>query len=90
MTPCCSRIGLCVPSSHQIKCYHKKYRSATRDVIFRLQFHTGAVQGCGLVFGKEDLDTASQGEARGPLGRRSQWAVGLCLLLSLFSPRPMR
>ncbi|XP_049497166.1 tensin-3 isoform X1 [Panthera uncia] len=43
-----------------IKCYHKKYRSATRDVIFRLQFHTGAVQGCGLVFGKEDLDTASQ------------------------------
>ncbi|XP_039098893.1 tensin-3 isoform X3 [Hyaena hyaena] len=43
-----------------IKCYHKKYRAATRDVIFRLQFHTGAVQGCGLVFRKEDLDTASQ------------------------------
>ncbi|XP_077706463.1 tensin-3 isoform X4 [Canis aureus] len=43
-----------------VKCYHKKYRSATRDVIFRLQFHTGAVQGYGLVFGKEDLDNASQ------------------------------
>ncbi|XP_029786642.1 tensin-3 isoform X2 [Suricata suricatta] len=43
-----------------IKCYHKKYRAATRDVIFRLQFHTGAVQGCGLVFRKEDLDSASQ------------------------------
>ncbi|ELW64477.1 Tensin-3 [Tupaia chinensis] len=42
-----------------VKCYHKKYRSATRDVVFRLQFHTGAVQGCGLVFGKEDLDGAS-------------------------------
>ncbi|XP_066210324.1 tensin-3 isoform X1 [Saccopteryx leptura] len=42
-----------------VKCYHKKYRSATRDVIFRLQLHTGAVQGCGLVFGKEDLDGAS-------------------------------
>lgn len=53
----------------QVKCYHKKYRSATRDVVFRLQFHTGAVQGRGLVFGKEDLDSASKGEAwRGPRG----------------------
>ncbi|XP_066179210.1 tensin-3 [Sylvia atricapilla] len=43
-----------------IKCYHKKYRSATRDVIFRLQFHTGAIQGPGLVFGKEDLDNANK------------------------------
>ena len=45
-----------------MKCYHKKYRSATRDVIFRLQFHTGAVQGYRLLFGKEDLDNASKGE----------------------------
>ncbi|XP_008061296.1 tensin-3 [Carlito syrichta] len=43
-----------------VKCYHKKYRSATRDVIFRLQFHTGAVQGYRLVFGKEELDNASK------------------------------
>ncbi|KAM8811483.1 tensin-3 [Eudromia elegans] len=43
-----------------LKCYHKKYRSATRDVIFRLQFHTGAIQGHGLVFGKEDLDNANK------------------------------
>ncbi|CAK6434789.1 unnamed protein product [Pipistrellus nathusii] len=43
-----------------VKCYHKKHRSATRDVIFRLQFHTGAVQGYGLVFGKQDLDSACQ------------------------------
>ncbi|XP_027760477.1 tensin-3 isoform X8 [Empidonax traillii] len=43
-----------------VKCYHKKYRSATRDVIFRLQFHTGAIQGRGLVFGKEDLDNANK------------------------------
>ncbi|XP_060027544.1 tensin-3 isoform X2 [Erinaceus europaeus] len=43
-----------------VKCYHKKHRSATRDVIFRLQFHTGAVQGHRLVFGKEDLDGASK------------------------------
>lgn len=44
-----------------MKCYYKKYRSATRDVIFRLQFHTGAIQGHGLVFGKEDLDNANKG-----------------------------
>ncbi|KAM6177951.1 tensin-3 [Rhynchocyon petersi] len=43
-----------------VKCYHKKYRSATRDVVFRLQFHTGAVQGHGLMFAKEDLDDASK------------------------------
>ncbi|PKU39564.1 tensin-3 isoform x3 [Limosa lapponica baueri] len=43
-----------------LKCYHKKYRSATRDVIFRLQLHTGAIQGHGLVFGKEDLDNANK------------------------------
>ncbi|XP_054427366.1 tensin-3 [Pteronotus mesoamericanus] len=43
-----------------VKCYHKKYRSATRDAIFRLQFHTGAVQGHSLVFGKEELDGACQ------------------------------
>ncbi|CAH6997844.1 Tns3 [Phodopus roborovskii] len=41
-----------------VKCYHKKFRSATRDVIFRLQFHTGAVQGYRLLFGKEELDSA--------------------------------
>ncbi|KAL1791212.1 tensin-3 isoform X1 [Sigmodon hispidus] len=41
-----------------VKCYHRKFRSATRDVIFRLQFHTGAVQGYGLLFGKEELDSA--------------------------------
>ncbi|KAM5273637.1 tensin-3 [Ctenodactylus gundi] len=41
-----------------VKCYHKKYRSATRDVVFRLQFHTGAVPGHRLVLGKADLDGA--------------------------------
>ncbi|XP_048406164.1 tensin-3-like isoform X2 [Stegostoma tigrinum] len=43
-----------------VKCYHKKYRSATRDVIFRLQFHTGSIQGFGFVFGKDDLDNANK------------------------------
>ncbi|XP_041101290.1 tensin-3-like isoform X2 [Polyodon spathula] len=43
-----------------VKCYHKKYQSATRDVVFCLQFHTGSVQGYGLVFGKEELDNANK------------------------------
>ncbi|RXM99488.1 Tensin-3, partial [Acipenser ruthenus] len=43
-----------------VKCYHKKFRSATRDVVFCLQFHTGSVQGYGLVFGKEELDNANK------------------------------
>uniref|UniRef100_A0A8D2L390 Tensin 3 n=1 Tax=Varanus komodoensis TaxID=61221 RepID=A0A8D2L390_VARKO len=43
-----------------LKCYHKKYRSATRDIIFRLQFHTGAIQGYGQLFGKEELDNANK------------------------------
>ncbi|XP_064337001.1 tensin-3 [Camelus dromedarius] len=41
-----------------VKCYHKRYRLATRDVVFRLQFHMGTIQGYGLMFGKEDLDNA--------------------------------
>uniref|UniRef100_A0A8C3Y0H8 Tensin 1 n=1 Tax=Catharus ustulatus TaxID=91951 RepID=A0A8C3Y0H8_CATUS len=42
----------------QLKCYHKKFRSPTRDVIFRVQFHTCAVHDLDVVFGKEDLDEA--------------------------------
>uniref|UniRef100_A0A8C5TY84 Tensin 1 n=1 Tax=Malurus cyaneus samueli TaxID=2593467 RepID=A0A8C5TY84_9PASS len=45
-------------SSLQLKCYHKKFRSPTRDVIFRVQFHTCAVHDLDVVFGKEDLDEA--------------------------------
>ncbi|XP_068008702.1 tensin-3 isoform X4 [Melanerpes formicivorus] len=52
-----------------LKCYHKKYRSATRDVVFRLQFHTGAIQGNGLVFGKEDLDNANKDDRFPDYGR---------------------
>ncbi|MEE6507392.1 hypothetical protein FKM82_021341 [Ascaphus truei] len=43
-----------------LKCYHKKFCSAARDVIFRLQFHTGSVHGYGLMFGKEELDHANK------------------------------
>lgn len=68
-----------------MKCYHKKYRSATRDVIFRLQFHTGAVQGYGLLFAKEELDNAckgtvtmgAQGMAQLPLPLRGTMALSI-------------
>ncbi|XP_073405964.1 tensin-3 isoform X2 [Dendrobates tinctorius] len=43
-----------------VKCYHKKYRSVNRDVIFRLQFHSGAVHSHRLIFGKEELDHANK------------------------------
>lgn len=79
----------------QVKCYHKKYRSATRDAIFRLQFHTGAVQGYGLVFGKEDLDSASKGEVSlGPWwgggGASAGCPQAASLCFALYSPHPLQ
>lgn len=53
------------PFLPQLKCYHKKFRSPTRDVIFRVQFHTCAVHDLDIVFGKEDLDEAFRGNRRG-------------------------
>ncbi|XP_008332536.1 tensin-3 isoform X2 [Cynoglossus semilaevis] len=41
-----------------IKCYHKSDLTSEREVIFRLQFHTGAVQGYNLMFEKEDMEAA--------------------------------
>uniref|UniRef100_A0AAQ6AL32 Tensin 3 n=1 Tax=Amphiprion ocellaris TaxID=80972 RepID=A0AAQ6AL32_AMPOC len=43
-----------------IKCYHKSDVTSEREVIFRLQFHTGAVQGYNLMFEKEDMETANK------------------------------
>uniref|UniRef100_A0A8C6PZ17 Tensin 3 n=1 Tax=Nothobranchius furzeri TaxID=105023 RepID=A0A8C6PZ17_NOTFU len=40
-----------------IKCYHKSDVTSEREVIFRLQFHTGAVQGYNLMFDKEDMES---------------------------------
>ena len=45
----------------QVKCYHKSDVTLEREAIFRLQFHTGAVQGYNLVFEKEDMETANKG-----------------------------
>lgn len=46
----------------QLKCYHKRYRSPCRDVIFRVQFHTCAVHDLGVVFGKDELDETFKGK----------------------------
>ncbi|KAM6918579.1 LOW QUALITY PROTEIN: tensin-3-like [Xenentodon cancila] len=43
-----------------IKCYHKSDMTSEREVIFRLQFHTGAVQGYNLMFEKEDMEAANK------------------------------
>lgn len=57
-------------SPAQLKCYHKKFRSPTRDVIFRVQFHTCAIHDLAVVFGKDDLDEAFRGSV-------GEWAMGL-------------
>ena len=45
----------------QIKCYHKNTLSSGRDIIFRCQFHTGAIVDHGLVLDKTELDDACKG-----------------------------
>lgn len=45
----------------QIKCYHKNTLSSGRDIIFRCQFHTGAVRDYGLELDKTELDDACKG-----------------------------
>uniref|UniRef100_A0A8C6VR64 Phosphatidylinositol-3,4,5-trisphosphate 3-phosphatase n=1 Tax=Naja naja TaxID=35670 RepID=A0A8C6VR64_NAJNA len=44
-----------------LKCCRKEYQYGIWSNVFRLQFHTGAVQGYGLIFNKEDLDDANKG-----------------------------
>ena len=45
----------------QLKCYHKRFRSPSRDVVFRVQFHTCAVHDLAVVFGKDELDQTFKG-----------------------------
>ncbi|XP_054827366.1 tensin-1 isoform X4 [Eublepharis macularius] len=54
--------GLLLKGDILLKCYHKKFRSPTRDVIFRVQFHTCAIHDLAIVFNKEDLDDAFKDE----------------------------
>uniref|UniRef100_A0A3P8WCK4 Tensin 1 n=1 Tax=Cynoglossus semilaevis TaxID=244447 RepID=A0A3P8WCK4_CYNSE len=48
--------GLLLKGDILLKCYHKRYHSPSRDVIFRVQFHTCAIHDLSIVFGKDELD----------------------------------
>ncbi|XP_063144927.1 tensin-1 isoform X12 [Candoia aspera] len=54
--------GLLLKGDILLKCYHKEFHSPTRDVIFRVQFHTCAIHDLAIVFNKEDLDDAFRDE----------------------------
>ncbi|XP_055359901.1 tensin-1 isoform X3 [Betta splendens] len=54
--------GLLLKGDILLKCYHKRYRSPTRDMMFRVQFHTCAIHDLGVVFGKSELDETFKDE----------------------------
>ncbi|XDV36125.1 hypothetical protein PO909_005969 [Leuciscus waleckii] len=54
--------GLLLKGDILLKCYHKRYQNPSRDVIFRVQFHTCALHNLALVFTKNDLDEAFKDE----------------------------
>lgn len=66
-------------------CYDKNSHSASRQVVFRLQFHMGLVHGHTLTFYKADLDCASEGiyNLLSPLPTKVLVAVMLCAALSI-------
>lgn len=45
----------------QIVCYNKNTEKGTRELVFRLQFHTGTLHGHPSLFHKKDLDLANKG-----------------------------
>uniref|UniRef100_A0A3P8X7R5 Tensin 3 n=1 Tax=Esox lucius TaxID=8010 RepID=A0A3P8X7R5_ESOLU len=44
-----------------VVCYNKNPEAASREVIFRLQFHTGVIHGHPMLFPKQELDIANKG-----------------------------
>uniref|UniRef100_A0A671YC00 Uncharacterized protein n=1 Tax=Sparus aurata TaxID=8175 RepID=A0A671YC00_SPAAU len=54
--------GLLLKGDILLKCYHKRFRNPTRDVVFRVQFHTCAIHDLGVVFGKNELDDTFKDE----------------------------
>uniref|UniRef100_A0AAY5KGQ1 Tensin 1b n=1 Tax=Esox lucius TaxID=8010 RepID=A0AAY5KGQ1_ESOLU len=61
--------GLLLKGDILLKCYHKRFRSPQRDVIFRVQFHTCAVHHLGIVFGKDELDETFKDDRFPDFGR---------------------
>ncbi|XP_061470575.1 tensin-2 isoform X2 [Rhineura floridana] len=45
-----------------VKCYHKQFQGAERDVVFRVQFHTCTIHSSQLWFSKDELDEAWRDE----------------------------
>ncbi|XP_072537638.1 si:ch211-191a24.3 [Salminus brasiliensis] len=43
-----------------IVCYHKDVTKGTRELVFRVHFHTGTLHGHPALFRKEDLDLANK------------------------------
>ncbi|XP_010870747.2 tensin-3 isoform X1 [Esox lucius] len=43
-----------------VVCYNKNPEAASREVIFRLQFHTGVIHGHPMLFPKQELDIANK------------------------------
>uniref|UniRef100_A0A8C4FCY4 Tensin 3 n=1 Tax=Dicentrarchus labrax TaxID=13489 RepID=A0A8C4FCY4_DICLA len=70
---CCLHLFILL-KEEDVVCYDKNSQSDSRQVVFRLQFHTGLVHGHALTFFKADLDCASE-------------ALPLCLLVCLSFPR---
>ncbi|KAF3835502.1 hypothetical protein F7725_028060 [Dissostichus mawsoni] len=64
-----------------VVCYDKNSHSASRQVVFRLQFHTGLVHGHTLTFSKADLDCASEG--------RELWHNGHCVTVDYDTLDPL-
>nr|XP_017212095.1 tensin-1-like isoform X4 [Danio rerio] len=58
--------GLLLKGDILLKCYHKRYQNPSRDVIFRVQFHTCALHNLALVFTKNDLDDTFKADERFP------------------------
>uniref|UniRef100_A0A8C6KIP9 Tensin 1 n=1 Tax=Nothobranchius furzeri TaxID=105023 RepID=A0A8C6KIP9_NOTFU len=54
--------GLLLKGDILLKCYHKRHRNPTRDMVFRVQFHTCAIHDLGVVFGKNELDETFKDE----------------------------
>ncbi|KAK0152825.1 Tensin [Merluccius polli] len=53
--------GLLLKGDILLKCYHKRFQGPSRDVVFRVQFHTCAIHGLAVVFGKNELDDTFKG-----------------------------
>ncbi|XP_046886372.1 tensin-like isoform X4 [Hypomesus transpacificus] len=54
--------GLLLKGDILLTCYHKRFRNPSRDVVFRVQFHTCAIHDLGVVFGKNELDETFKDE----------------------------